>query len=86
MPIDYKKNQVVFSGIVSVDDADTLLAWLQNKPSAKVDLAACSHLHPANLQVLMAAGCRVSAWPVDTDLCAWLQSALSSASNQNKGR
>ena len=86
MPIDYKKNQLVFSGIVSVDDADNLLAWLQNKPSAKVDLAACSHLHPANLQVLMAADCRVSAWPADADLRAWLQTALSPASNQNKGR
>jgi hypothetical protein len=76
MPIEYKKNQVVFRDIVSVDEAEGLLEWLQNKPAAKVDLGACTHLHPANLQVLMAAKVRITIWPNDAKLRAWLETAL----------
>jgi hypothetical protein len=76
MPIEYKKNQVVFSDVVSVEDAEGLLEWLQKKSSAKADLSACTHLHPANLQVLMAAKTSISNWPTDTGLATWLQSAL----------
>ena len=32
MPIDYKKNQALFRDIVSVEEAEGLLEWLQNKP------------------------------------------------------
>ena len=77
MPIDYKKKVAVLRDIVSVDDAEALLEWLQNKTTAKVDLSACTHLHPANLQVLMAADCRVTAWPLDAGLRSWLETALS---------
>ena len=77
MAIEYKKKVVVMSDIVSVDDAEGLLEWLQNKPAAKVDLSACTHLHPANLQVLMAAQCRVTHWPQDAGLRTWLETALS---------
>lgn len=76
MPIEFKKNQALLRDIVSVEDAEGLLDWLQNKPSAKIDLATCTHLHPANLQVLMAAKCRVSTWPTDPGLRAWIESAL----------
>ena len=79
MPIEYKKKQVLLCDIVSVDEAEGLLEWLQNKPGARVDLSQCTHLHPANLQVLMAAGCKVSAWPVDAALTAWLATALTVA-------
>ena len=77
MAIEYKKKVVVMSDIVSVDDAEGLLEWLQNKPAAKVDLSTCTHLHPANLQVLMAAQCRVTHWPQDAGLRTWLETALS---------
>ena len=76
MAIEYKKNRAVFSDVVSVEEAEALLEWLQKKSAAKVDLAACTHLHPANLQVLMAAKAVVSAWPRDTGLAGWLRSAL----------
>ena len=79
MPIAYKKKLAVLSDIVIVDEAEALLEWLQNKPAARVDLDACTHLHPANLQVLMAAGCRVTAWPKDAALRGWLQTALKAA-------
>jgi hypothetical protein len=76
MAIEYKKNRAVFTDVVSVEEAETLLEWLQKKSAAKVDLAACTHLHPANLQVLMAAKTVVSAWPRDPALATWLRSAL----------
>jgi hypothetical protein len=76
MPIEYKKNQALFRDIVSVEEAEGLLEWLQNKPAAKVDLGVCTHLHPANLQVLMAANRRIAVWPNDANLRAWLETAL----------
>lgn len=78
MPIEYKKNQAVFRDIASVEEAEGLLEWLQNKPAAKVYLTACTHLHPANLQVLMTAKSRIATWPEDTKLRVWLESALKS--------
>lgn len=76
MPIEYKRKQAIFQDIVSVEDAEELLGWLQKRTSAKVNLSACTHLHPANLQVLMAAKTQIAAWPKDKDLHAWLESAL----------
>lgn len=77
MTIDYKGEQAVFRDVVSVEEAEGLLGWLQKNPAAKVDLSACTHLHPANLQVLMAAKTRIAAWPDDANLRAWLENALS---------
>jgi hypothetical protein len=76
MAIEYKKNQAIFRDVVSVEEAEGLLEWLQKKPSAKVDLSACVHLHPANLQVLMAARPTIVAWPRDAALAEWIKSAL----------
>ena len=76
MAIVYKKNHVVFSDVVSVEEAEALLEWLQKNAAARVDLSACTHLHPANLQVLMTANPAISAWPADTGLAGWLKSAL----------
>lgn len=76
MPIQFKKNLALFTEVVSVEEAESLLEWLQKKPAAKVDLSACQHLHPANLQVLMAAAVTVLAWPADDAFAGWLRSAL----------
>jgi hypothetical protein len=76
MPIVYKKTQAQFDGVVTVEEAEGLLQWLQNKPHATVHFGACSHLHPANLQVLMAAASSVAVWPTDAGLHSWLLSAL----------
>jgi hypothetical protein len=80
MPIEFKRNRAVFQDVVRVEEAEGLLEWLQKKPSAKVDLAALSHLHTANLQVLMAAKAGISNWPEDSELRAWLETALKPAS------
>ena len=76
MSIEYEKNTARFIGAVSVEETEELLEWLCAHPEGKVDLSACEHLHAADLQVLMAAGRRVVAWPGDADLARWLKSAL----------
>jgi hypothetical protein len=76
MPIEFKRNRVVFRDVVRVEEAEALLEVLQKKPSTKVDLATCTHLHTANLQVLMVARPRIDSWPQDPELRTWLQAVL----------
>ena len=80
MPIEFKRNRLIFRDVVRVEEAEALLEALQKKPTAKVDLAACTHLHTANLQVLMVARPRVSSWPQDSELRTWLEAVLMPAS------
>ena len=79
MAIDYKKNKAVFSEVAGAEEAEGLLEWLTAHPKGKIDLKECSHLHPANLQVLMAAGCPTYLAPSDAGLAAWVASALQTA-------
>lgn len=74
MSIEFRKKQVLFKGVVGVEDAENLLEWLQKKSGISADLSACEHLHPANVQVLLAAKVRIDAWPPDTVLQQFLQS------------
>jgi hypothetical protein len=80
MPIEYKKNRVILRDVVRVEDAEALLEALQERPTMKVDLSACTHLHTANLQVLMAARANIGSWPQDPELRTWLESVLLHAS------
>lgn len=84
MPVEFKRNVAFFHGQVGIDEAEVLLGWLQQHPAAQADLAACSHLHPANLQVMMAAALRVKAWPADPVLRQWLQGALTTQANEKR--
>lgn len=79
MAITYKKNSAVFSEVADGEEAEALLEWLHQHPKAKIDLKACTHLHPANLQVLMAARCSVHKPPADDELRKWIGSALKPA-------
>jgi hypothetical protein len=81
MSVEFKKNEVIFKDVVGVEDAEAILEWLQKIPAAKVDFSACTHLHPANLQVLMAASPSIIVWPADAAFSAWLQSALDQHEN-----
>lgn len=76
MAIVFKRDRVVFSDMVGGEDAEQLLEWLQKHPKGKIDLAACTHLQPANLQVLMAAKRPIFAMPKDKQLADWINSAL----------
>jgi len=79
MSITFKKDRVVFCDMAEGDDAESLLEWLQNHPKGKIDLSACTHMHPANLQVLMAAKRSIFARPKNNILADWLDSALKTA-------
>lgn len=78
MAIEYRKKRALLSEVVSVEDAEALLTWLLKYPKGALDLSACTHMHSASLQVLMAAQAVISAWPRDADLRAWLEPALTS--------
>jgi len=76
MAIEFKKNRVIFRDVARVEEAEALLEALQKNPSAKVDLSACTHLHTANLQVLMVARPSIDSWPQDPELRTWLEAVL----------
>jgi len=76
MPIIYRKKSIFFESLVTAEDAEDLLQWIQKNPQGKVDLSGCTHLHAANLQVLMATRIAVAAWPKDAALNSWLTDAL----------
>ena len=77
MAVTYERNVAHFADTVGVEEAEGFLAWLQKHPKPELDLAACTHLHAAQLQVLMAARVHIVAWPTDDALRGWLKSALS---------
>ncbi|AWM93730.1 hypothetical protein DJ564_24550 [Pseudomonas sp. 31-12] len=76
MTIHFQKKSARMEGVVGVEEAEGLLDWLQRHPDAKINLASCTHLHAANLQVLMALRPTLSVWPGDASLKLWLQAAL----------
>lgn len=76
MTIEVLKSSIKLIDIIEVEEADTLLDWLQNNPKGKVNLEACTHLHAANLQVLMASKAKISEWPEDAALSEWLKKIL----------
>ncbi|CAM8642965.1 hypothetical protein MCEMSHM24_03479 [Comamonadaceae bacterium] len=80
MTIEYRDTEVVFAEIVGVEDAEVLLAWLQERSPVQADFSACTHMHPANIQVLMAAGVQVAVWPVAAPLESALRSVFSAGS------
>jgi hypothetical protein len=79
MPIVFARSLVRFTDAVGVEDAETLLEWVQQHPTAEADLESCTHLHPANLQVLLAAHVAVRAWPADAEFARWLATVLSAS-------
>ncbi len=76
MAMIYKKTVARFEETIAIEAADGLQSWLGTHPKAKLDFSACTHLHAAVLQVLMAQAFPVSAWPRDERLKAWLTAAL----------
>ena len=76
MGIEYKKALATFTENVSVEEAEGLLDWLLKNPKGKINLAACTHIHAANLQVLMMVKPTISNEPKDADLQKWLIWAL----------
>lgn len=76
MAIEYKKGVAVFSDNVSVEEAEGLLDWFIKNPKGKLNLTTCTHIHSANLQVLMAVKPVIANEPKDKELQMWLDVAL----------
>lgn len=54
MGIHYHPEHAVIEAHASVEEAEALSQWLREGSGRSVDLAACTHLHAAVLQVLLA--------------------------------
>jgi hypothetical protein len=77
MALEFKDKKVILTDVVGVEDAEALLEWLQKRPYARAVFSHCTYVHPSTIQVLLAAGVPVSAWPEDAELSNWLKSVLS---------
>jgi hypothetical protein len=76
MALKYKRNSAVFEGTIGVEEAEVLLAWIQKNQKGTLNLESCTHVHAAQLQVLMAARTKIAKWPQDEVFGTWLKSAL----------
>lgn len=77
MSIAYEKNKATFTGFISIEEADQLLAWVSANSKGKLDFENCEHLHSATLQILMAAASlKVLCWPSDVSFALWLKGAF----------
>lgn len=65
MPLHTSDNTIELVDVVTVEEAETLATWLRQHPDGAADLAACTHLHTAALQALLAAKPTIAAGPTD---------------------
>ena len=79
MPFKFARNAAIAQDTCTVEDALPLLEFLQSHRSARIDLGACTHLHTAVLQVLLAVRPPLSALPREAFLARWLSQALGPA-------
>lgn len=86
MAIHYEGRCARFDGDATVEDALELAGWLRSEARATVDLAACTHMHTAVLQALLALGARVTAPPTDPFLARWVAPLLQTAPAEPKPR
>jgi hypothetical protein len=75
MGIRYLKKHAALEGVVTVEDAETLMQWLRAQAKPAVHLGKCEHLHGAVLQVLLALRPRLVAAPGDVHLSRALGAA-----------
>lgn len=55
MPLENAHDKIRLCGRCSVEDAETLMAWLLDHPDGRVDITGVEHMHQAVFQVLAAA-------------------------------
>jgi hypothetical protein len=68
----YQKKQAVLEGEASVEEAEALWTWLRRRKAPAVQLAGCTAMHSAVLQVLLVARPAILSAPADP----WLARAL----------
>ncbi len=76
MSIEYKKTVAVFTDSCSIEDAESLLTWLIDKPKAKVNLKGLEHAYTAVIQLLLAFKPTVTNWPQSGPLVQLLRQHL----------
>lgn len=76
MPIRYDADLARFKAACTVEDALPLAEWLEATPVPRVDLSACTDLHTALLQLLLAARPTMTAGPEDAFLARWVGPTL----------
>jgi hypothetical protein len=88
MPLVYEKNMARFVDACTVEEAMEFQEWLGGVKAPRVDLSACTHLHTALFQVLLAARPKLSAPPQDPFLARWVAPLLAAAAGSpvRKGR
>jgi len=79
MPLVIDGSLARIDGAARVDEAETLVSFLETTTSPVVDLGPAGHLHTAVLQVLMAYRPAISALPEDPVLLALLRPLLGQA-------
>jgi hypothetical protein len=59
MPIRYEGDAIEMDGYCPIDDAEELMKFLEEHPTASVSLERCQHMHSALLQLLLSYRVRV---------------------------
>jgi len=80
MPVQLSEGTVLLTAVVTVDDAEPLAQWLRETAATAVDLTACTHLHTAALQALLAGHPVIAAAPADPFLARWILPLLAGPS------
>jgi hypothetical protein len=76
MPLTFAETLVRFEGVCCVEEALPLLEHCRDTRAPKVDLADCTYLHTALLQVLLLVRPLVTVLPADPFLARWLAPLL----------
>jgi hypothetical protein len=76
VPLELRDDEASLVGSCTADEALEFSDWLANSAQPKVDLAACTHLHAALLQTLLAYKPAITARPADPFLARWISPLL----------
>jgi hypothetical protein len=79
MPLVFGGNTVALVGTCGADEALELVDLLAKPERPTVDLSACTNLHSALVQTLLAFGPGVCAEPVDPFLARWISPLLAAS-------
>lgn len=85
MPVTFNRQSATLSGVVGVEDAEPLAAWLRTSATRQVRMERCTHLHTAAVQALMALGAQVVKAPHEPFLARWVVPALAGAAAPGAG-
>ena len=76
MPLEFRADTVSLRATCGAEDALELADWLSRTELPKADLEACTHLHAALLQTLLAYKPTITIGPEDPFLARWILPVL----------